>query len=85
MRRTNNDMFGQLEELTVENEQLKEENKRLREEKRWLRIENTRLTQRLETLEATNPAPLPLPAHPHRLWFFRNQRIHRLSLLFPVL
>lgn len=53
MRRTNNDMFRQLEELTVENEQLKKENKELRAENRWLRAENTRLTQRLETLEMT--------------------------------
>lgn len=53
MKRTNNDMFRQLEELTVENEQLKKENKELWAENRWLRAENTRLTQRLEILEMT--------------------------------
>lgn len=46
-------MFRQLEELTVENERLKKENKEFRAENRWLRTENARLTQRLETLEAT--------------------------------
>ncbi len=53
MRRTNNDIFRQLEELTIENEQLKKENNELRAENRWLRTENARLTKRLETLEAT--------------------------------
>ncbi len=53
MRRTNRDIFHQLEELIVENEQLKKENKELQAENRWLRAENARLTQRLETLETT--------------------------------
>ncbi len=53
MRRTNSDIFRQLEELMVENEQLKKENKELRAENRWLRAENARLTKRLETLETT--------------------------------
>ena len=53
MKRTNNDMFQQLEELTVENEKLKKENKELKAENLWLRTENTRLQQRLEMLETT--------------------------------
>jgi transposase len=51
MRRTNNDIFRQLEELIIENEQLKKENKKLRAENRCLRTENARRTQRLEALE----------------------------------
>lgn len=53
MKRTNNDIFRQLEELMVENEQLKKENKELRTENRRLRAENTRLTQRIGLLETT--------------------------------
>lgn len=53
MRRTNNDIFRQLEELTVENERLKKENRELKAENRYLRAENVRLARRLETLEGT--------------------------------
>jgi len=53
MKRTNNDMFRQLEELTVENENLRKENTKLRAENRSLRAENARLRERVQVLETT--------------------------------
>jgi transposase len=52
MRRTSNDIFRHLEEMTLENERLKEENSRLRKEIRELKTENARLHKRIETLES---------------------------------
>ena len=53
MNRTNNDIFRQVEELTVANERLQAENKKLRAENREIRSENARLHTRIEDLEAT--------------------------------
>ena len=53
MRRTNNDIFRQLEEFTIENEKLCLENKKLRAENRELRAENARLRDRIEEMETT--------------------------------
>src|SRR5215469_845001 len=47
------DIFRQLEEVTLENDRLQRENKRLRVENRDIRAENTRLIKRVEMLEAT--------------------------------
>ena len=53
MRRTNNDIFRQLEELMVENEKLRQENTKLRAENRSLRAENARVRERIQVLEMT--------------------------------
>ena len=52
MGRTN-DIFRQLEEVTLENDRLRNENRKLRVENRGIRAENARLIKRMETLEAT--------------------------------
>ena len=53
MRRTNNEIYRHVEELTTENERLKEANRKLRKENQVLKAENGRLQKRVETLEAT--------------------------------
>ena len=53
MKRTNNDIYRHIEELTLENEKLRQENKNLRAENRDLRAENARLREQLEVLKTT--------------------------------
>ena len=53
MRRTNNEIYRHVEDLTLENERLKKENSRLRKENRELKAENARLHKRIEILETT--------------------------------
>lgn len=45
MRRTNNDIYHHIQELTLENERLKKESKKLRADNSELRAENKTVTQ----------------------------------------